>query len=613
MVNKPSLISSLSETFRLFPQGVKAKLVAFILLQFLVSVFDAAGILAIGLVASLAFVMTTDSSRPATFESVLEFFSMSSIGDTTLLIVLGFVASFLFIFRTLASLVITKLIFKFLANVSQNVSKQMFAALLGAPYAWIRRQSTLELSFALNQGLQLAMIGISGQFIIIISELLFVLLILVLLLIVNPLMTIASVLLLVLFGLIVYFFSSSKISILSNLVNQKLIEGHQQIVNSVRLFRELRLKLATPQIIKDFARNREESATSFALVSWIQLIPRFTIEVTIVLGFFCLAILSSFTSDLQNAVSNLAVFLAATSRIGPSALRLQTSSLTIHALAGESHAAFKIYESLLSFKSNVIDEESAKHRVELQYNFMHSIPKISFQGVSFSYEDSENHVLANVSFDILPGEFIAFVGPSGSGKSTIFDLLLGLLQPTSGEILIHGKPPHNLVSENPGLISYLPQDAFIMPATIKNNITVGSLLGDESSLVNALKAANLLELIETLEDRENTIVGEGGNNLSGGQRQRIALARTLYLDPRVILLDEPTSALDSEAENHVMMALQQLKGTVSIAIIAHRLSTLKHVDKVIYIEEGKLLAMGTLSEVRRKVKNFDQQAKLLGI
>jgi len=613
VVTRPSLFYSVLKTKDLLPRGAKSKLLVFIFLQLIVSIFDAVGIVFTGLIASLAFVMATNSSRPTVFESVIEILDVPNISDSMLLLLLGFLILFLFIFRTVASLAITRQTFKFLAKISQDTSRKFFTALLGAPYEWIRKQNTLDLSFAMCQGMQLAMIGINGQVIILISEFLFVLLILILLILINPLMTFVSAFLFLLFGSIVYWFSSTKVSNLSKLMNQKLIEGNQQTINAVRLFREFRLKSTTPYIIEKFKQNREVSSVSFASISWLQLVPRFAIEITVVLGVFCLTIAATFSSNLQDAVSYLAIFIASTSRIGPSALRIQTSTLTIHAMAGELHLALQIYDDLIPFAFETSRDNSAKPLEEVRAQFRHPIPKISFEDVSFGFEDSKYPVLSNVSFEVTPGETIALVGPSGSGKSTLLDLLLGLLKPTSGKVSIHGRPPQDLIVENPGLIAYLPQDPFIMPGSIKNNITLGSKFVDENSFVSALRAAGLIEIVATLEKGEETWIGEGGNKLSGGQRQRIALARALYLEPKVILLDEPTSALDAEAESHVMMAMQQLKGKASLLMIVHRLSTLNQVDKVIYIKAGRVLAIGTLSEVRRQVKDFDQQAKLLGI
>ena len=263
---------------------------------------------------------------------------------------------------------------------------------------------------------------------------------------------------------------------------------------------------------------------------------------------------------------------------------------------------------------DLVSESSKDHKSvsELQDSSDQPIPNIGFAKVCFNYEDTSEEVLSDISFEIRPGEVIAVVGPSGSGKSTLFDLLLGLLVPTSGAINIGGEPPKQFLNRNPSVFSYLPQDAFIFPGSISKNITLNSVFTSEEVLVNALKESNLLSFVDTLRDNVNTIIGEGGNSLSGGQRQRVALARALYLHPKVILLDEPTSALDSESENQVMQAITFLKGKSSIIVIAHRLSTLRFVDRVLYLEKGKIKALGTLAEVREKVQDFDLQIKMLG-
>jgi len=611
-LNGLSLFEGLSKTISLLPGGTKGKLYILVLLQFTLSVLDAIGILLMGFVASLAFTIFAGLPTPVIVEDLLRFLNTPNLSNPRLLFLAGLTASGFLVVRTVGSLFITKKIYQFLAHTNGVVSRQLIRALLDSPFSWIRGQNTIELSFAMNQGLQLVLIGITGQLIIIASEIFFLLLILTVLATVNILMTLVSIFLFTFFGLFVYFISGKKISSLADLSSKKLLEGNQQITNSLRLFRELTVRSSKPFIIEEYSVNRIQSANVFANLTWIQLLPKLSIEITIVFGAFLLSAISIYTSNFQDAISNLTIFLVATSRIAPSALRLQQSTSTILSLAGQSSINFKYYDHLLGI--DLVSESSGVHDSvgELQDLCDNPIPRISFKKVCFNYEDSFEEVLSDISFDITPGEIIAIVGPSGSGKSTLFDLLLGLLVPTSGAIAIGGEPPKQFLNRNPGVFSYLPQDAFIFPGSISKNITLGSLFTSEDALVNALRESNLLNFVQTLRENLNTIIGEGGNNLSGGQRQRVALARALYLYPKAILLDEPTSALDSESENQVMQAITFLKGKSSIIVIAHRLSTLRFVDRVLYLEKGKIKALGTLADVREKVQDFDLQLKMLG-
>ena len=219
---------------------------------------------------------------------------------------------------------------------------------------------------------------------------------------------------------------------------------------------------------------------------------------------------------------------------------------------------------------------------------------IEFQDVNFCYPTrSDVQVLKDMNFDIKPGEKVALVGPSGAGKSTIVQLLLKFYTINSGKILIDGKNITDLsVKELRSNMAIVPQEVMLFGGTIKENILYGKLDATDEELLNAAKKANAWEFISKFPDGLNTIVGERGIKLSGGQRQRIAIARAILKDPAILLLDEATSALDAESEKLVQAALDTLmEGRTSI-IIAHRLSTIRNVDKILVMNQGKIVEEG---------------------
>jgi ABC-type multidrug transport system fused ATPase/permease subunit len=216
---------------------------------------------------------------------------------------------------------------------------------------------------------------------------------------------------------------------------------------------------------------------------------------------------------------------------------------------------------------------------------------------------------------IKPGEFIAIVGPSGSGKTTIADLILGILKPKSGQVFISGKPSDTAMMKWPGAIAYVPQDILLIQGTIKENILLGI---EEDAISNerideVIRIAELTDFIRTLPDGINSQIGERGAKLSGGQRQRVGLARALVTNPKLIVLDEATSALDGMTEEIITNSISELKGIVTVIVIAHRLSTVREADRVLYLQEGKVIAEGRFDDVRNSVPNFDKQAKLMGL
>ena len=223
---------------------------------------------------------------------------------------------------------------------------------------------------------------------------------------------------------------------------------------------------------------------------------------------------------------------------------------------------------------------------------------IRFEDVTFSYGKSdEGYVPAvyKVSLDIPRGKTIALVGRSGAGKSTIVDLLARLYDPTAGRITLDGKPLTDYrIGDLRGRISLMSQDSFLFDASIRQNISFGSgrsISGLE--LESLLKRAHAWDFVQALPDGADAEVGERGTRLSGGQRQRIALARGLAQNPDLLILDEPTSALDGESEEAVQQALRDLHGTLTIVIVAHRLSTIRNADLIYVLDAGRVVASGT--------------------
>jgi ABC-type bacteriocin/lantibiotic exporter with double-glycine peptidase domain len=243
------------------------------------------------------------------------------------------------------------------------------------------------------------------------------------------------------------------------------------------------------------------------------------------------------------------------------------------------------------------------------------IPRFQLQNASFRYPGKNENSLTDVSLDVEPGTVVALVGPSGSGKTTFVDLLLGILQPTSGEIKISDLPPSLAVIQHPGAIAYVPQNVYISNGSIQHNVTLGypENSQDEKYVWDALHMAHLSELVLSLPNKLDENVGENGNQISGGQRQRLGIARAVFTRPKLLVLDEATSALDGQSEAEISQAISDLKGTTTLVIVAHRLSTVRDADLVIYLEGGQIVAKGSFSEVRSAIPNFDSQAKLMGL
>ena len=288
----------------------------------------------------------------------------------------------------------------------------------------------------------------------------------------------------------------------------------------------------------------------------------------------------SLNKDFAYIVSLLGLFAAAAFRLMPSLTRIMNS---IQKIIYNRPAINSIYKEFEDFKKSVSQNKDLEN-----ISFSH---QLNFQNLSFKYPDSNKLILNGLNFTIKSGATIGIIGESGTGKTTLINILLGLLQPTKGEILVDGKKIKNNLKGWQKMIGYVPQDVYIMDDTIKKNIAFA--LPEEQinkeQVISSIKKSKLEDFVSNLEDGMNTNIGEFGDKISGGQRQRIAIARALYRDPKVLIFDEFTNSLDLETEKNILKEVFNLKGKKTVIMIAHRLTTLENCDLIYKIEEGKIL------------------------
>ena len=250
--------------------------------------------------------------------------------------------------------------------------------------------------------------------------------------------------------------------------------------------------------------------------------------------------------------------------------------------------------SILDIKSDINDIDNA---VELNQFENH----ITFKDVSFHYDQSSQEVLKNVDFSIKSGQILALVGPSGAGKSTLVDLIPRFYDVTNGAINIDGKNIKNVKLDSlRSLMGIVTQETFLFDDSVKANIAYGLDFVSDDIIKNAAIAANANEFIKELPEGYDTIIGERGVKLSGGQRQRIAIARAIVKNPPILILDEATSSLDTESEKNVQDAIEKLMHNRTVIVIAHRLSTVYNADKIIVLDKGLIVDMGTHKELINK-------------
>ena len=260
-------------------------------------------------------------------------------------------------------------------------------------------------------------------------------------------------------------------------------------------------------------------------------------------------------------------------------------------------------ESVSSVSEIILSQDIEDNAGGIKLRYVHGT--VQFKNAHYHYPNSDEDIIKGLDLTVEPGECVAFVGASGSGKSTVMNMIIGFLKPTSGDVLIDGKPIAALkLSDYRHFISVVPQNCVMFKGTIRENITYGLKNISEERLKEITRLANIDEFCDKLPQGIDTPVGEDGSTLSGGQKQRISIARALIRDPRILVLDEATSALDNISEYHVQQAINHLTKGRTTFIVAHRLSTIRNADKIVVMDEGRCVEMGTYAELMAKKGKF---------
>jgi ABC-type multidrug transport system fused ATPase/permease subunit len=598
------------ESFKTLTQRERRRVMVVAVIQVGLGFLDLIGVAIIGVIGSLA-VNGIQSRAPGTrIAEILEFLRLDGFTFQTQVAILGIGAAAVLVSRTLISMYFSKRIFHFLARRAAVTSNKLVSSLMTSQLKTIQVRSKQETIYAVTEGVNMMMLSIIGTVVGVTSDIFLLIILSVGLFVVNPFIAIATFLTFGIVGLVLYFAVNKRVNQLGNSNAELTVFSFEKISDALTNYKELYIRDKRDYYSEMINGSRQKIAWNSAELSFIPNLGKYMIEMTMVIGAIVICGFQFYFSDATQAVSILSVFLAAGSRIAPAILRVQSGAIAIKGSYGGASRTIALMNELNQEPIEISADAIARARSTGDFS-----GKAHIKNLNFSYGDENRLVLQNINLEICEGETLAIVGPSGAGKSTLVDLLLGLYSPISGTIEVSGVVPQLAIKAWPGAVAYVPQNVSLISGSIAENIALG-YSKEEIDLVRVgecLEISQLSEYIESLPDGIETQVGESALQMSGGQLQRLGIARAIYTQPKMLVLDEATSALDGKTEMDVSEAILSLRGKITIALIAHRLSTVLKADRIVYLEGGKILSVGNFEQVKAEIPEFANQAKLMGL
>lgn len=587
----------------------KRKLSIVAIVQILLGGLDLIGVALVGALGALA-VSGVQSRQPGTrINLVLSQLHISDLLFQQQVAILGTLAAAALVGRTFLSVLFTRRILFFLSRRGADISAQLISLLFRQPLLQIQSRTIQQNLFAVTSGVNAITMGVIGASVTMLSDFSLLLIIGAGLLVLNPLVALGTLVLFTLIAFILYISLHRRAQFLGNEEARLSVTTSQKLIEALGAYRQMFVANRRVYYSQEISKLRIQAANVMAETTFMPNISKYVLETSVVVGSLVLGAIQFWTQDASHAVATLTVFMAAGSRLAPAILRLQQGAIVIKGAVGQAESTLKLMDEVGS-ETTLIENISRFNANHKEFS-----SSVILKDVSFTYPESSEKVLNGISIDITPGEVVAIVGPSGAGKTTLIDVILGLISPDKGDVVISNFKPSEAIAKFSGAIAYVPQDILISDGTIKENVILGFKPDEvpQIQIDNALEIAQLAKMISTMPEGINTQVGDRGTLLSGGQRQRLGIARALITNPKLIVLDEATSALDGQTEADLSEAINQLRDDATIIIVAHRLSTVRTADQVIYLDSGEIKAKGTFSEVRQLIPDFEKQAQLMGL
>lgn len=595
-----SWVADLRYLVSTLPKGTKTKLAIYCVLQFLISFLDLLGLAVVVPVMQVINGARMDSGYIGTIHKAMGSPQRQSFVWTLCgLMVLAFALKSIF------AMAASRWSLGYILRLQTLTASKLLQSYLRENYLVQRRRDVGAVVRTVGTSVASAHSGVLGGVLNLFSQLLSVSFIVIFLAVVAPGTTAAAATYFAVVILVVQRVLGRKNQRAGRQAQETSASMSHAMLEAIYGAREIRMHAAEEMFVEDYRVRAGKNAMASRDANFYSQAPKYLIEFATIFGIAIMlasvagrqagSILPVLTLFVAAAVKLMPVITALTVTIGSIRYGQEGLRMTVEALQRVEH-----------------DEPLLEAPPEAEAQEEDTTSALSVRGVTFRYPDGDSDVLRDVSFTVPSGSSVAVCGLSGSGKTTLIDIVLGLISPTSGAVTSNGL---DVVADRQRWlqdVAYVPQDVYLLAATLWQNVAFGvpEAQVDKKRVERCLAMAQLEELVARDPAGVDALVGFEGTQISGGQKQRIGIARALYRDPKVLVLDEATSALDNDTEERISAVLSDLHGQVTTVLVAHRLSTVKHVDQLLYLEQGRIVARGTFAEVREQSAAFDHLVRL---
>ncbi|RKQ85928.1 ATP-binding cassette subfamily C protein [Mycolicibacterium mucogenicum 261Sha1.1M5] len=488
-----------------------------------------------------------------------------------------------------------------------EIGDRLFGAYIRAPWTERLQRSTSQLVRMADVGIAAVIAGFLLPLLTLPTLVTTAVAVLAVIVFAQPITALVTLVYLGLIAAVLYFWVSRK-SVQAGRVNRDYsFKVAALMTEMVGALKEITLRNKAEEVAGVVHTNRIHTTRARANISFLGAVPKFVLESALIGGFVLVG------GVAYASGGGMAAAFAAVALFGVAGFRLVPSLTGFQAIITQTHSNLPQVQAVMD---DIDLAQGYLERAEvIGHKPLADEPRtLEFLNVDFTYPHSDRPAVQGINLKVPIGTTVGLVGASGAGKSTIVDLILGLLVPSSGTIEVDGQRIEEILADWRSRVGYVPQDVSLFDGTIAQNIalTWGEEI-DFGRVQSALQRAQLWNFVQQRPGGIHGKIGERGMSMSGGQRQRLGIARALYSDPLILVLDEATSALDTKTESDVASAIQELRGEVTVVAVAHRLSTIRDSDQILFMSDGRIAAQGSFDELVGAVPEFAIQASLAGL